>query len=152
MPNTAEGKQTRLFIGAMKKQYQRTPQSRFKRFEDTDAFKQLLNLSPEESHTAYEQMVTPPEREPTDPKLIEVTDVLQRMDDLDISAPQAAPVQRPGLTVCPIDTERKRHEAGGPRRRMEAMNRLSNGVASDEDKELLNMDAETEHDQEAESA
>jgi hypothetical protein len=35
---------------------------------------------------------------------------------------------------------------------MEAMNRLSNGVASDEDKELLNMDAETEHDQEAESA
>lgn len=137
--DTPEGKQARLFLAAMKMQYIKC-NNRYVRFEDTEAFKKMLTLSPEESQAAYDQLVTPPEREPVDPKLLQVRDIVSRMDDLNISAPEPTPVQRPGLTVCPISAEQVKHQKLAQQRRTAAMNAVSNGVATDEDRALLGMD------------
>ena len=140
MPDSPEGKATRLFLGAMNMQYQKCPQSRHVRLVDTEAFKKMLTLSPEESQAAYDQLVTPPEREPVDPKLVQVRDIVSRMDDMSISAPEPTPVNRPSLTVCPISAEQVKHEKGAQQRRAAAMNAVSNGTATDADRELLGID------------
>jgi hypothetical protein len=45
--------------------------------------------------------------------------------------------RRAGLTVCPISAERVKQEKLAPQRKLAAMNAISNGTATDEDRALL---------------
>ena len=148
----AEGKGAQFFLAALAAQWNKCPQSRYTPLIETRAFKSMMNPSPDEKSAAFEQLVDSPEREPTSPELVQARDIKRRMDDLNISAPQAAPVQRSaGVYVHPASAEQV-HQREAPKRRLEAMNRLSNGEATDADRALLKMDEDTEHDEQAETA
>ena len=140
MVSTPEGKAAAFFLAALSAQWARCPQSRYVKLTDSDAFKSMMDLSAEEKAAAFAQLATPPEREPTSPELDQVRDIQSRLDAMSISAPEPTPVNRPSLTVCPISAEQVKHEKGAQQRRAAAMNAVSNGTATDADRELLGID------------